>query len=379
MSKSNLAANVRRYMKLSDTTNTIEKLSEKAKISKSTISNILNERGGASFLILELLADALGVTSEKLLAPKPVLKSLRYRTNKSMSAREKAASENLIYSAAEWMNDYSDFLKTHEKNKKHNEILQLQEKNPVTLANQVRNVWGMEKFSPIFNIEDYIYDSGIIILGIPFGFRQTFGVSIGSEDDGPAILVNTDSSISVERQVFTMAHELGHILMHCDNFTKDIEKDDVINKQEDEEADIFASNLLMPEAAFIEYLKKTKSLGLVESTLKIKRYFGLSYETVLYRLCKLTNLDLTETIKKFRFFYKQKYKHDFANHYEPQSLGELEFTNSSAKETIFSAVFNKEITLERAGHLLGIADSLVDEEYKFWQSNREDSFTNLKI
>lgn len=379
MSKSDLAANVRRYMKLSEATNTIEKLAAKAKISKSTVSNILNERGETSLLILELLAEALNVNSSKLLAAKPVLKSLRYRTNKSMSAREKAASENLIYSAADWMKDYSDFLTTHERNKKYIRIFQAQKKNPIPLSKTVREIWGIKESSPIFNIEDYIYDSGIIILGIPFGFRQTFGVSIGTEDDGPAILVNTDSSISSERQVFTMAHELGHILMHCDNFTKDIEKDDEINKKEEQEADIFASNLLMPQDAFVEYLKRTKNLGLVECVLKIKRYFGVSYETVLHRLCEITNLEYTETLKKFRFFYKEKYKHDFANHYEPQSLGELEFTNSSARDTVFSAVQNEEITIQRAGHLLGIPGTLIDEEYRLWQSNKADDFSNIDI
>ena len=379
MTKSNLAANLRRYMKLSETTNTIEKLAEKSTVSKSTISNILNERGETSLLILELLANALNVNSAKLLAEKPVLKSLRYRANKSMSAREKAASENLIYSAAEWMNDYSDFTKSHPQNKKYAEILQIREKDPIELAKKVRKAWGIEKSSPIFNLEDYIYDSGIIILGISFGFRQTFGVSIGPEDGGPAILVNTDSSISAERQVFTMAHELGHILMHCDNFTKNIEKDSSIDRQEEKEADIFASNLLMPEDAFVGYLKRTITLGLVESTLKIKRYFGLSYEAVLHRLCDLTKLDYQEEIKKFRFFYKEKYKHDFAAHYEPQSLGELEFTNSSAKESIFSAVKNDEITLTRAGHLLGLSEKSVSEEYRLWLSNKEDAFTKLTI
>ncbi len=379
MSKSNLAANVRRYMKLSEATNTIEKLAEKAEISKSTISNILNERGEPTLSILESLADALNVTSEKLLAAKPVLKSLRYRTNKSMSAREKAASESLIYSAADWMNDYSDFLKTHERNKKYNRIFQISDRNPVILAKEARKVWGIDDSSPIFNIEDYIYDSGIIILGIPFGFRQTFGVSIGAEDDGPAILVNTDSSVSAERQVFTMAHELGHILMHCDNFTKDIDKDSDIDKQEEREADIFASNLLMPENAFIEYLRRTIDLGLVESTLKIKRYFGLSYEAVLYRLCDITKLNYSETLKKFRYFYKEKYKHDFADHYEPQSLGELEFTNSSAKQIVFTAVRNNEIDIERSGLLLGIPENLIGEEYKLWLKNKEDVFANLSI
>lgn len=377
MNKSNLAANIRRYMKLSDTTNTIEKLAEKAKISKSTVSNILNERGETSLSILELLADALNIDSAKLLAPKPILKSLRYRTNKSMSAREKAASENLIYSAAEWMSDYSDFLKTHEKPSIYSNILQLQKKDPVELAKQVREIWNINQDSPIFNIEDYIYNSGIIILGIPFGFRQTFGVSIGSEDDGPAILVNTDTSVSAERQVFTLAHELGHILMHSNNYTNNIEKEDPVNEHEENEADIFASNLLMPEDAFVDYLKKTKNLGLVESVLKIKRYFGVSYATVLYRLCDITGLDQTETIKKFKFFYKEKYKHDFANHYEPQSLGELEFTNNSAKNTIFSAVENDEISVSRAGHLLGSSEELTSEEYRLWQQNKTDEFSNI--
>ena len=84
MTKSNIAANLRRYMKLSNTTKTIEQLSDKAGIGKSTLSNILNERSDSSISILDKLAKALEITTDKLLAPKPELKSLRFRTMKTM-------------------------------------------------------------------------------------------------------------------------------------------------------------------------------------------------------------------------------------------------------------------------------------------------------
>lgn len=41
-----------------------------------------------------------------------------------------------------------------------------------------------------------------------------FGLSIGPADGGPAVVVNVWDGISVERWIFTAAHELGHLVLH---------------------------------------------------------------------------------------------------------------------------------------------------------------------
>ena len=53
--------------------------------------------------------------------------------------------------------------------------------------------------------------------------------------------------ISVERWIFTAAHELGHIVLHQDTFDISQESEDEV---EEMEANWFASALLMPNELF---------------------------------------------------------------------------------------------------------------------------------
>lgn len=377
MTKSNIAANLRRYMKLSNSTKTIEQLSDKAGIGKSTLSNILNARSDTSISILDKIAKALNITTEKLLAPKPELKSLRFRTMKTMSAREKAAMENLLYEAAQWIQDYSKFSEDHPSTQKF-DLLNIQNTDPIVVAKLVRQIWKIADNEVILNFEDYIFNSGIKILGIPFGYKKTFGLSIGIPDGGPAIVINTDPSISGERKIYTLAHELGHLLLHKDRYGVRIEEDSDIDKEEEKQADIFASHLLMPQEGFETFYKQTQSLGLVDCVLKIKRHFKVSYMTVLMRIHETYGFDKQNLIIQFRALYTRRTGHDFSDNYEPLSLGDIEFINSSAKDSIFSAV-KEGFSLQQAAFLLGISAESIEEEYSWWTTIRNsfsESFFN---
>ena len=59
-----------------------------------------------------------------------------------------------------------------------------------------------------------ISESGVLIFFIDFGMDSVSGVSAIDDRNGCFIFVNCHSSISIERQIFTIAHEYGHIIMH---------------------------------------------------------------------------------------------------------------------------------------------------------------------
>jgi hypothetical protein len=74
-----------------------------------------------------------------------------------------------------------------------------------------------------------------------------FGLSVLGKPSAPAIVVNNFERISVERRIFTVAHELGHLHLHRDSYRAG-ESDE--HEQEEREADLFASHFLMPDALF---------------------------------------------------------------------------------------------------------------------------------
>lgn len=106
----------------------------------------------------------------------------------------------------------------------------------------------------------------------------------GFYDDGTkTIYVNRN--ISAARTRFTIAHELGHYLMHKDYIKSEKYKvlmrrnDWSINDKPDveKEADAFAANLLVP----LEILEKYRDKATVP---QLKDLFGISEEMLGYRL-----------------------------------------------------------------------------------------------
>lgn len=95
----------------------------------------------------------------------------------------------------------------------------------------------------------------------------------------PIIYLNeTDSK---ERKTFTLAHELGHYLLHkgtkfrVDKYNYQANTPEA---KEETEANFFAACLLMPEDEFLGILNKA------EGTAEIAKYFGVSESAVSNRI-----------------------------------------------------------------------------------------------
>jgi Zn-dependent peptidase ImmA (M78 family) len=110
--------------------------------------------------------------------------------------------------------------------------------------------------------------------------------------------IKIKSSDSIERRRFTVAHEIGHYVLHYkdaedkDSIEQEIDlieghdvnetRDDVVlcdkKRQKEQEADMFAGMLLMPREKFIKMWKSHKALNLGVDFLA--EYFGVSKKAV---------------------------------------------------------------------------------------------------
>jgi Zn-dependent peptidase ImmA (M78 family) len=148
-----------------------------------------------------------------------------------------------------------------------------------------------------------------------------FGLSVGKEDGGPAVVVNAWERISVERWIFTAAHELGHLLLHLSAF--DVTKTEE-ERGEEEEANQFASHFLMPSDVFQHEWQEARGLPLVDRVLKVKRIFRVSYRTVLYRLSEQEAYGKA-IWQQFQFAYKARFGQSLLKSDEPESLSPEDF------------------------------------------------------
>lgn len=85
---------------------------------------------------------------------------------------------------------------------------------------------------------------------------------------------------------FTIAHEIGHFVLHNDKETEIFYRKDLINidkqdKSQEQEANSFAAALLMPKGFVLRYFEKTKDINI------LYKLFGVSPSAMRLRLKNL--------------------------------------------------------------------------------------------
>jgi Zn-dependent peptidase ImmA (M78 family) len=111
------------------------------------------------------------------------------------------------------------------------------------------------------------------------------------------IMVNTSQSIG--RQNFTLAHELYHLFIQEDFTFRTCSAGKFDKKADPEEyhADLFAAYLLMPASGILELIPDQeldrKKISL-QTIIQLEQYFKVSRSAILYRLQELRYISYTE-------------------------------------------------------------------------------------
>ena len=141
-------------------------------------------------------------------------------------------------------------------------------------------------------------NSIIEILGIPIEKKPDFRKakvtgSISMKDGNPKIWINPMLNQSKERERFTLAHELGHFMLHiAPTFKDDCIEDDTIELNRDGnwdvkemEANKFAAEFLMPkEKVETEFDIIDSSLSKEMKIEKLAEIFQVSRQAIQFRL-----------------------------------------------------------------------------------------------
>ena len=241
--------------------------------------------------------------------PEQTIKAVRFRALESKNIRKR---EEIIYTVADWLKEFNKLLEQLGQETKYEYKLKNisgTTTNPIEMSEKARKQLGISDNEPIRDICSLIESrAGIKIYAKEFFSDSFFGLSLIDNKSDKVIVVNTWNKISVERRKFTVAHELGHILLHENSYQENITDE---NPQEEQEANRFASYFLMPKEMFIKEWLKYDNYSFVDKVIKIKQTFGVSYQVVLYRLydiLKATGNDNNFNVwNTFRNEYKSKY------------------------------------------------------------------------
>jgi Zn-dependent peptidase ImmA (M78 family) len=349
MAIQDLGDNVRRHMKLQGLT--IPELSSRIGMGTAAVSNLLNGKTEPKSTTLIKLAEALGVSFPELLADAPRLESLRFRTAKTLSGREKAERDQLRHDTALWLANYKA-LEESIKDESTYLLPALNSVSPDLAAAKLRKELGLDATSPVHDIAALMEQSGIKLRIRPFGFKKTFGLSVGQSDGGPAIIVNCEVGISIERQIFTIAHELGHLVLHKDSYiaTREEETDN-----EENEANVFAGRFLVPDEGLRVSWEELRGLHWIDAVLRVKKEYKVSYKTILYRLKDIyPALRERQLDRDFAIQYNERFVHDLKDYYEPEPLSSSDLVESRFLGHIRKALEAEAITMSRAAEMLDI-------------------------
>ncbi|WP_020525146.1 helix-turn-helix domain-containing protein [Catelliglobosispora koreensis] len=150
------------------------------------------------------------------------------------------------------------------------------EDSPSEIAQRVRRDWGLGD-KPVGNLVAAIEAAGGIVLERDFATRELDAISQWPQDRVPMMLLNPDAP--ADRFRFSLAHELGHLLMHHEPGSTPLQE---------RQADEFASALLMPASAIRHELRQgTVDLGRLA---ELKPVWGASMSALARRALDLRAL-----------------------------------------------------------------------------------------
>jgi len=351
---------------------TQEALAETAGITRVAYRNLETGVSQPRPETLQALARALEVGIQDLVTPTAELRHVRFRSFRRLNTRDQILID--VGRRLRDFNDLEDILGDRIEYALRSFLRDIEgsEGQPAELAAEVRARFGLSADEPVRDLCGLLEARGIKVLPLRIASDAFFGLSVAEADGGPAVAVNTWDRISVERWIFTAAHELGHLVLHLADYQVDRKEEE---RKQEKDANLFASHFLMPPKVFRKEWTETYGMPFVDRVFKVKRMFRVSYRTVLYRLAEIGAFG-PEIWQRFQGEYKRRFGRtllkddepaalatdafrasfpEASRAGEPEDLSPADFMEDRLLRLVRRAVEGDDITLSRGAEILGLS------------------------
>lgn len=201
--------------------------------------------------------------------PEFPLGSLLFRSRRSLLKREDKARVHqlgwLVYEIAEKM------AKRGRSNIQIN-VPRVGNEDPATAAHITRAALGLSPHTPVRNLLNQLEKNGVFVLALPVAIEEHDSYSVWADTQPRRPVIMISNGKPGDRQRFSLAHELGHLVMH-DSFPEGL-------KKIEDEADRFASEFLLPEEAMRSAIEPPVTLT---SLAALKPRWGVSISALIVR------------------------------------------------------------------------------------------------
>jgi Zn-dependent peptidase ImmA (M78 family)/transcriptional regulator with XRE-family HTH domain len=256
---------------------TQKSVSETIGLSQGTLSKIENGQSDPSGELVERIADALNYPASLLYRDFPLLHlpPLFFRKRVSVSATVlKAAQARMNLSRLH----LSMLLRSAEFADASIPSIDLAEfRGDVEgVARQLRAEWRLPR-GPVENVTKLLEDAGVVVFRCEFGTRKLDAISIQKHGDLPP-MVFVNANMPGDRLRFTLAHELGHLVLH--------HHVPMPGAMIEHEANRFAAELLTPASEIRGFLSRPT----IERLASLKPYWKVSISSLAMRAEELRQI-----------------------------------------------------------------------------------------
>jgi len=214
------------------------------------------------------------------------------------------------------------------------------------IAKHVREIWQLGQ-NPIPDLVDTLESKGIMVITTHVAVDTKFDGLAGSMGKTPLIVISQHQP--GDRQRFTLAHELGHLIVHG-RLADGLDEEKACNR--------FAGAFLLPEESVKQHLGNHRNALELQELHMLKHEFGLSMGAILIRALQCG------VITEYRY---KGYNIEFSkNRWKTEEPG-IPYPKEETylfKQLVYRALAEEYIGESKAAELLGIALTQFHKERK---------------
>lgn len=233
--------------------------------------------------VLIAMSKALSVPPDYLLSKREIaLSDVDFRRHSGAGEKEQRAVEAIVLDYAERYLQLEELLPNGANSWQPPQGKEFRIRAPEdaeTAAQELRSQWQLG-IGPINYMVELLEDKGIKVVSIPLPEIVSGSKAFAREKGkNAAALIVVNSRHNGERQRFSMAHELGHLVLNFDNLMGE--------KKQEKAADRFAGAFLITQELLRKLLGKSRTAIQIQELLYLKRVFKVSIAALVVRCRQL--------------------------------------------------------------------------------------------
>ena len=335
-------------------------MADRIGVSRITFSKYENGKAAITDDVFYRLSRIFGIPPAALLESPDIRSAPLFRHKQVYSRQERASLDQMILDAEKKFEDYEQLEAFAGEKIESSELLSMQRNvasadEARAFGTEVRAYLFKQGYDNLCRFGEALEANGVKFLSFVFPLSSEFGFSLKLPNGSCGIAINNSDKVPGERQLFTLCHETGHLLMHHQG--ANVNNLPEARKRLENEADAFAAGMLIPMDEFNSAWNNSEGRLWFDRILMVKRIFAVSYLTVIH--CLEERYRATsgkKAVPPYRNWFKENYLRRFGRMlpaHEEACPADIRIESARFIRLARKAFVAGDITMPRLAELIG--------------------------